>query len=319
MDKRSLPALQCLSENQIEELLRLTADFSRERHHFGRDVLAGCRIGLLFDRPSTRTRLSFSIAAVELGATVFDLPLAAMQTTTGETKLDTALVLSRYLDSVVIRSKSEDWWQALATAGVSAINGLDEKEHPTQALADLVTIKSLTGRLQNLRVLFLGEAGNICRSFVLALSCFRGNDVMLCGPEDYLFDEAEYRLLGDRYGRNGASFRQVGSLGLIRDGIDVVYVTRWRSMGEEKSDANWRQYFSPFQLNETVWEKLCRADTVLLHDLPAERDAEITSSLLDRQIESVLLQARNKIASAKAALSWCLGSTMPRASTAKNR
>lgn len=271
-------------------------------------LLRGKIVGIYFRVSSTRTRTAFTAAAMRLGAQVIQYGPSDLQITTGETPHDTGRVLSQYLDALVVRTnQSLSEMEEFGDQGrMSVINAMSECEHPTQAIADLVTIYEALKRLSDVHVLYIGEGNNTAAALALAVSQIPGMRLTIVAPPGYgLPDETARKCLGlaDRY---GSSIAMRDSMSDLPTGVDVVYTTRWLTMGVPKEDLNWREKFSPFQITQAVMEKVSKGrETIFLHDLPAMRGCEVVDEVLDGPQSIAFRQAYHKQSSAMAVLEWC--------------
>lgn len=269
-------------------------------------LLTGKNIGLFFDRPSTRTRTAFTLAASNLGASVISYQPSELQVTTGETWEDTSRVLSEYLDILVIRGRTTEQASLFVQPDrMGVINALTDEEHPTQTIADLVTIKQRFGRLENIRLLFLGDGGNIATSLLLAGARIPKMELTFITPQKYGFKESVISKATTLAKDSSAKISYHHDPRQLPNEVDVVYTTRWRSMGEEKSDSNWLDDFKGFQVTTALLSKVSNSSTIFLHDLPAERGAEVDFEVLEDKRSVIYQQSRNKFMSAKAILMWC--------------
>jgi ornithine carbamoyltransferase len=303
---RNLITLNDLSQDDVANLLGHARRF--KAHPASIDaVLHGRVVGLYFERPSTRTRTSFDVAVRRLGASVIAFSHDELQLRTGETLGDTAKVLSGYLDALVVRTwNTADVAAAACLPRMCAINALTEEEHPTQAIADLLTILEEYGSFKGLHLLFVGAAGNILTSLLDAVSVQSGIRFTILTPEAMAPDPASLGRRAADAARYGADVRHVTSLDQVARDVDVVYTTRWRSMGKERSEPGWRDQLMPLQVNRALIERVLRPGTgIVMHDLPAERGAEVTSEVLDASCSRAWRQADNKLYAAMAALAWC--------------
>lgn len=266
-------------------------------------------VGIYFRRSSTRTRTAFTAGALRLGAQTITYGPNDLQVVTNETIYDTARVLANYLDALVIRT-NESMAEMRAWAAqdqMAIINGLTENEHPTQALADLVTIKEAFGHLDGIHVLFIGEGNSTAASLAQAVSLTPGMRLTLVTPPGYglagnILEHTQ--VLGNKL---GASIAQHHRMDDLPREVDVVYTTRWLTMGVQKSDANWQSKFEPYRVSAAVMAKVSkRSGTIFLHDLPAMRGFEVTDEVLDGPQSRAFRQAWHKQTSAMAVLSWCL-------------
>jgi ornithine carbamoyltransferase len=254
----------------------------------GSDSLAGKSIALIFERPSTRTRISFEVGVAELGATPIVLRGEEMQLSRGESIADTARVLSRFVDAIVIRSGSHEAVVELAnTADVPVINGLTPLHHPCQALADLLTMRERFGDLDGLRLAYVGDGNNVARSLGI-LGELAGVEVVVAAPPGYQLEEGhEVKLTGDP--RAAA------------DGSDALYTDVWISMGDEAEADRRRADLAPFRLDADLLAA-AKDGAIVLHCLPAHPGEEITADVLYGERSAVWDQAENRLHAQKALL-----------------
>lgn len=275
-----------------------------------RRPLDGRVIGIYFRKSSTRTRTSFTVGAMKLGAQVVAYGPNDLQIVTGETVPDTARVLANYLDALVIRTnESIDEMRDLARQDRMAIvNAMSENEHPTQSLADLTTLLEHFGRLEGLHLLYMGEGNNSASAISLAMARLPNMRLTLVTPERYGLPAdfiAEVRATG---AGNGTVIEQHHDLGNLPKGVDAVYTTRWLTMGVKKEDPNWVDKFRPYCVTPEVMAEVSKpgGGTIFLHDLPAMRGYEVEDEVLDGPQSVAFRQAYHKMTSAMAALHWCL-------------
>ncbi|MGH8601608.1 MAG: ornithine carbamoyltransferase [Gammaproteobacteria bacterium] len=269
-------------------------------------VLDGMRVGLIFMAPSTRTRASFWTAARTLGCDVLNLGPADLQISTGETWLDTAAVLTHYLDSVVVRTNGpQRELREMASKIPATINALTYEEHPTQAFADSCALREYFGTLEDLRVAYLGQANNTARALALFVCKTPRMELDVYSPPGLGFEHDEISALNKTSHRNAVHlFDHVPS---NPDPVDVVYTTRWRSMGVAPEDPDWISRFEPFAITENTMKKFSGStEAMFMHDLPAVRNQEVSSDVLDGRISLVHRQAFHKASAAAAALLWAL-------------
>jgi ornithine carbamoyltransferase len=307
MNERSLISLQSLSASDVRSLVASTLGFAHAERP--RCVLDGKRVGLLFERPSTRTRTTFAIAVNQLGGFGILYGPGDLQTCTGESLDDTGMVLAEYLDCIVVRSFHSRDLERLGKY-LPVINALTEDEHPTQALADIATILEEFGSLADKHLLFVGEAGNISISFCIAALSYPGSHVSLLSPNGFGLPEPIIEDLRQRAARSGSVFEELGDPDQITQAADVVYTTRWRSMGQEKTLTGWRERFEPLSITSSFMRRFGAEKTVVLHDLPAEHDAEVSAEVLHGHQSRILRQAKNKLFSAMASLEWVARGTV---------
>ncbi len=259
----------------------------------GADSLAGSTVALFFEKPSTRTRVSFQVGVSELGASPLPLRADEMQLGRGESIADTARVLSRYVHGIVIRSGSQETVDELAAgAGVPVINGLTPVHHPCQALADLQTLRERFGRLDGLRVAYLGDGNNVARSLAL-LGRAVGVEVVVAAPDGYRLED-------------GVAAAQTGDPAEAVAGADALYTDVWVSMGDEDSAEQRLRDLDPYRLSEELLAQ-ARPEAIVLHCLPAHPGQEITEGALYGPSSAVFDQAENRLHAQKALLELLVG------------
>ena len=282
-----------LDRAELSALLDRAEELKSFRGQEGGDALAGQSVALVFEKPSTRTRISFEVGVAELGGNALVLRGDELQLSRGESIGDTARILSRYLHAIVIRSGSDDTVAELAAgAEVPVINGLTPRHHPCQVLADLLTLHERFGALEGLRLAYLGDGNNVARSLAI-LGRTAGMEVVIAAPEGYRLEEG----LAEQTGDPAAAVA----------GADAVYTDVWVSMGDEADAKRRRKDLAPFQLNE---ELLAAASerAIALHCLPAHPGEEITDGVLYGERSAVWDQAENRLHAQKALLERLLAS-----------
>jgi ornithine carbamoyltransferase len=282
-----------LDRNELAALLERAQELKRGRDRGeGADSLVGRSVALVFEKPSTRTRVSFEVGTAELGATPVVLRGDELQLTRGESLADTGRILSGYLHGIVIRSGSDERVRELADgASVPVINGLTPGHHPCQALADLLTLKERFGELEGLRMSYVGDGNNMARSLAI-LGRIAGIEVVVSSPEAYRLEEGLAELVDD-------------PKAAVAD-ADAVYTDVWVSMGDEATADQRRADLAPYQVND---ELLAAASprAIALHCLPAHPGEEITAEVLYGERSAVWDEAENRLHVQKALLERLLG------------
>ncbi|HKR23283.1 MAG TPA: hypothetical protein VJS17_11840 [Pyrinomonadaceae bacterium] len=269
--------------------------------------LKGKIVGIYFRRSSTRTRTAFTAATIKLGGTPIAYGPNDLQLSTGETIEDTARVLSQYLDALVVRTNdSIDEMRTFASQNnMSIVNAMSDTEHPTQALADLVTIKDVFGRLNGIKILYLGEGNNTASALAYAVAMIEGMQLMLVTPEGYGLPSSVIETANQMGQERGSVVEQHHDAANLPRGFDVVYTTRWQTMGVSKPDPNWREKFLPYTVSEEMMKRVSKDGTVFMHDLPAVRGDDVVDEVLDGPQSVAFLQAKHKMTSAMGVLAWC--------------
>jgi ornithine carbamoyltransferase len=274
-----------ISNEQLLRLLERAAELKADRPALGSESLAGRSVALVFEMPSTRTRISFEVGVGELGGTPIVLKGDEMQLSRGESVGDTARVLSRYVAAVVIRSGSHPNVVELAgEADVPVINALTPEHHPCQALADLLTLQERFGTLDGLRVAYVGDGNNVARSLAI-LGEAAGVEVVVSSPEGFTLDDCPQATL-------------VSDPLEAAAGADALYTDVWISMGESDADAK-KAALAPYQLNSELLDAASER-AIVLHCLPAHPGEEITADVLYGDRSAVWDQAENRLHAQKA-------------------
>jgi ornithine carbamoyltransferase len=291
--KRDFLTGEELGAFELGKLLDRAAALKAGRgERLGFDSLAGRSIALVFEKPSTRTRISFEVGVAELGANPIVLRGDEMQLSRGESVGDTARVLSRYVDAIVIRSGSHEQVAALAAAAeVPVINALTPLHHPCQALADLLTMRERRGDLAGQRLAYVGDGNNVARSLAITGE-LAGVEVVVAAPPGYQLEQGhEAKLTADP--RDAAA------------GADAIYTDVWVSMGDEQEAARRRADLAPFRVDADLLAA-AKDDAIVLHCLPAHPGEEITAEVLYGDRSAVWDQAENRLHAQKALLEMLL-------------
>jgi ornithine carbamoyltransferase len=294
-----------LSPAEQAEVLDRADAMKKDR--LGHRPLAGPRtVAVLFDKPSTRTRISFSVGIAELGGMPLVIDAQTSQLSRGEPVADTARVLGRQVAAIVWRTFGQDRLEQMAAASaVPVINALTDSFHPCQVLADLQTIRAAHGSLAGLTLAFLGDgASNMAHSYLLG-GATAGMHVRIAGPPQYQPDPGVLAAAAAIAARTGGSTAVLDDARAAADGADVLATDVWTSMGQEDERARRVSALAPFGLNEDKLS-LAAAASVVLHCLPAHRGEEISSGVIDGPQSVVWDQAENRLHAQKALLAWLL-------------
>src|SRR5215204_1338973 len=308
MTRRHVLSLADLGPENLSQLLdrgmAIVAGEPKERR-----PLEGKVVGIYFRKSSTRTRTSFTVGALKLGAGVITYGPNDLQIVTGETIEDTTRVLSGYLDVLVIRTnESLAEMRTLANQDrMAVVNAMSENEHPTQAVADMITIREAFGRLRDIHILYLGEGNNTTAALAHAVALLPQMRLTIVTPEGYGLPEDFISQVSDVAGQRGSVVEQHHRLDRLPGNVDVVYTTRWQTLGVPKAEQDWQVKFRPYSVTPELMARVSRpAGTIFLHDLPAVRGAEVLDEVLDGPQSLAFRQAEHKLTGAMAVLSWCV-------------
>jgi ornithine carbamoyltransferase len=278
----------------------------RQKKGLGYFPLKNKSLAMIFEKPSTRTRVSFEVGMAQLGGYALYLSPKDLQIGRGETIADTAKVLSRYIDAMMYRAFKHDMMVKLANnATVPVINGLDDLEHPCQILADLLTIKEHKGDFKGLMLTYVGDGNNVCNSLMLGCALL-GVNMNISSPKGYLPDDNIFEKASQIAQEKGAHLHMVSNPVEAVRGADIIYTDVWVSMGDEKKKKGRKKAFTPYQINSEL-VKHAKPDCVVMHCLPAHRGQEITDEVIDGGHSIVFDQAENRLHAQKALLVKLLG------------
>lgn len=294
--KKDFLTLFDLSSDELIALLDRAAELKS-----GRDSsacpLIGKSIGLLFDKTSTRTRISFQTGIYQLGAQAIYINTKDMQLGRGESIEDTARVLARYLHGIVIRTYAHSTIEKLAkNAAIPVINGLTDLHHPCQALADMLTVKEKKGRLKDIRMAYIGDGNNVANSLIEA-AVLTGMELVIACPQGYEPD----RKIHEMALSGGAKVKVITSPEEAARDSDVLYTDTWISMGQEREVERRKKTFKEYQINAHLLS-IAKPDAIVMHCLPAHRGEEITDEVIDSPQSVVIDQAENRLHTQKALL-----------------
>jgi ornithine carbamoyltransferase len=302
---RHFLSIDDLSSEELEHLLQLAAKVKGSPGDYA-GALAGRSVALIFEKPSTRTRVSFEVAVASMGGHPLALSSSELQLGRGETIEDTGRVLSRYVDAVVLRTFGQERLEALSSsATVPVVNALSDYEHPCQCLADLLTVRERKGDLVGRTMTYLGDGNNVAHSLLIG-GALAGMRVRVTTPPGY----EPIPLVVDRAADIAASTG--GGVEVSNDpvaaarGADVLYTDVWASMGQEREHGERILVFTPYRLDAAKLEAAA-PDAIVMHCLPAHRGEEITDEVIDGPHSVVWDQAENRLHTQKALLLWLLG------------
>jgi ornithine carbamoyltransferase len=262
--------------------------------------LAGKSLAMIFEKASTRTRISFETGMYELGGQGIFLSPNETQIGRGEPVKDTARVLERYVDAVMIRTYSQDVVEELAKwANVPVINGLSDLYHPCQILADLLTIQEYKGVFQNKTIAYIGDGNNVANSWIEA-AILLGFNFSLATPERYLPDETLFA----KAQKHKTFFYSSDPLEAVK-GADVIYTDVWVSMGQEREQRERKKAFAQYKIDDKLL-KNAKKDVMVMHCLPAYRGQEITDTVFEKYSDMIFTQAENRLHAQKALLEWLM-------------
>ncbi len=301
---RSILSVSDLSRSEIEGLITRSG-FLKNQIQTGRSpaLLKNRVVGLLFEKPSTRTRASFEVATIRLGGDPVYLSASELQLSRGEPVKDTARILGGYLDIIVGRVYSQETLVQLAKhSGRPIVNALSDVEHPTQIISDLFTIKEVKGRLSGLTIAFIGDGNNVSHSLLLG-GALTGMNVTVACPEGYDPDPRIYRQAGSLAKKTGATVQVVRDPKKAVADADVVYTDVWVSMGDESEKEQRMRAFQGYQVNAALMRAAPR-DAIVMHCLPAHRGLEITDDVLEGRQSVAWREGENKLYGAAASLEF---------------
>ena len=289
-----------LEDGQLESILDLALELEAmpDAH---RSTLDGKSIGLYFEKSSTRTRVSFEVGMGQLGGQAIFLSTRDLQIGRGETIADTARVLSRYVDLLMLRTFDHSTVVEMAEhATVPVINGLTDELHPCQALADLMTVRQEFGDLRGRRISYIGDGNNVAHSLMIA--CARaGVDFSIATPPGYEVADKYLELAGGLAADTGAGIETGTDPHAVAAGADVIYSDVWTSMGQEEERAQRLADFDGYTVDDDLMAR-ARSDAIYLHCLPCHRGEEVTASVVDGPRSRVFDQAENRLHSQKAVM-----------------
>ena len=294
--------LSDLTSQEITEILELADKLKyAKKNNIPHRLLEGKTLGMVFQKSSTRTRVSFEVGMYELGGFALFLSGNDLQIGRGEPIQDTARVLSRYLDGIMIRTFKQSEVEGLAKYGsIPIINGLTDYAHPCQILADLMTVRERKGKLEGLKLCFIGDGNNVANSLIVG-GILMGMEVSIACPQAYQPDPDIMKWAYE----NGKFTCTTSKFDAARD-ADVLYTDVWASMGFETESKIRAAAFSQYQINDSVIS-VANKDVMVLHCLPAHREEEITAKVFEEHASEIFEEAENRLHVQKAILVKLLG------------
>ncbi len=291
-----------LTPSEFQELLSLAKELKDEWASGGnRPYLKGKTLGMLFQKPSLRTRVSFDMAMIHLGGQALYLSPNEIQLGQRESVPDVARVLSRYVDGIMARVFDHNHILQLAKySRVPIINGLSDYNHPCQGLTDLFTIWEKKGTLKGLKLVYMGDGNNVARSLLFGATKL-GMDFVLAGPQEYHLPTDDIAFVQEFAADSGSRIEQTTEVHAAVAGADVIYTDAWYSMGQETEAQKRAHVFPPYQVNEVVVAE-AKHDVIVMHCLPAHRGQEITDAVADGPHSVMFDQAENRMHAQKAVL-----------------
>lgn len=299
---KDLLTVGAVPRQQVVRLLDVAAELKAMRRRGQAHLwLPGVSLGLFFEKPSSRTRVSFEAGITQLGGQSLFLSAKDIQLCRGETIADTARVLSRYLDGLVVRTfdhaEVEEW---AVQATIPVINGLTDLCHPCQALSDLLTIREKRGRLRGVKLAYIGDGNNVTNSLIEA-AAKAGMTISVGCPAEYQPDRGLTKRACEEACETGGAIEITDDPFVAVKDADVLYTDVWVSMGQEGDQARRLKKLAPYQINDRLL-KGARPDAIVMHCLPAHRGQEITANVLDSPQSVILEQAENRLHMQKAIL-----------------
>lgn len=300
--KKDLLKIDDLSKEEILDVLNLADQLKYElKHNIPHKHLEGKSIGMIFNKKSTRTRVSFEVGMYQLGGNALFLKGNDLQIDRGEPAEDTARALSRFINGIMIRTYSQREVETLAKyATVPIINGLTDEEHPCQVLADLMTIREYKNILEGLKVCYIGDGNNMANSLIVG-TLKVGMNLSIACPSEYMPMDSYLARGKELAALENTTFTITTDPKEAIKNADIVITDAWCSMGHEDEATKRSEVFAPYQINKEIM-KLAKNDTIVLHCLPANREKEITKEILDEHSNEIFDESENRLHVQKAIL-----------------
>ena len=305
MKPKHLTTLLLWEPQQIREVLDLAAGVKRDRDNY-RKALKGKSLGMIFEKPSTRTRVSFTVGMWELGGLPIFLSSNDMQLGRGETISDTAKVLSRFVHGIMARTFKQTTIDELAKyATIPVINGLSDLYHPCQVLADIQTVQEKFGMdVKGLHLTYIGDGNNMAHSLMI-IGAKLGMKVTCISPKGYMPDETVVGKVQEVAKKNNGIVEVTNSMERVK-GSNVVVTDTWMSMGQSDPDGMKMKTFKPYQVTKDVMKKASK-DAIFMHCLPAHREEEVTAEVIDGPASVIFDEAENRLHAQKAVMIYLMG------------
>jgi len=303
---KDLLSLHHLTPEEVMEILKVAGELKeQQKKGIPHPILQGKTLGMIFTKSSTRTRVSFEVGMYQLGGNALFLSSNDIQLGRGETIADTARVLSRYLDGIMIRTFAHSDVEELAEhADIPVINGLTDLLHPCQVLADLQTILEHKGRLKGLKLAYVGDGNNMAHSLMFG-SAKVGMDIAVASPQGYQPNPEIVKLAREDAEETGSKVEVLEDPGEAVAGADIVVTDVWASMGQEAEQAQRVKDFAGYQVNSKL-VSLAKPDYLFLHCLPAHRGEEVAAVVIDGPHSVIFDEAENRLHAQKAVLALLL-------------
>lgn len=293
-----------------EELVQIldTADFIKMRNKINvrEEILKGKTLAMIFEKASTRTRVSFEVGMSQLGGSALHLSSRDIQIGRGETIADTARVLSRYVDGIMIRTYGQEIVEELAKySSVPVINALTDEYHPCQIMADFQTIREKFHKLKGLKLTYVGDAANVANSLLVGASII-GIDIAIAAPKGYQPSDEILEIAKKRAEKSGSKITITEDINEAAKDADILYTDIWVSMGKEEESKKRFEDLKDYQVNQNVVDKASK-DVIIMHCLPAHRGEEITDDVLEGNRSVVFDEAENRLHAQKAIIALIMG------------
>lgn len=300
--KKDLLKMDDLTKEDILDILNLADQLKYEfKHGIPHEILKGKSLGMIFEKSSTRTRVSFETGMYQLGGNALFLSSRDLQIGRGEPIEDTSRVLSRFLQCIMIRTYSQNEVETLAKySSIPIINGLTDMEHPCQVLADLMTIREYKNIIEGLNVAYVGDGNNMARSLIIG--CLKvGMNLSIACPKEYMPGDDYIKRGFELSHKEGTSFKVYNNpIDAVKD-ADVVFTDAWTSMGEENKAKEKVEFFKGFQINNELL-KYAKNNVMVMHCLPAHRGEEISADVLEEHADEIFDESENRLHAQKAVL-----------------